>query len=112
MKTLQSNGHRFRSWDSAEENYSGLEQANRINYGLMLWEQGKWEAIYRLVFPQEAPWGPVQLREGVTCSPYQWDKLIERLTELLVLDGKTPADNWRRDRPAPPQEREAGKETK
>lgn len=86
--------HHFSSWDSAEANYRGMEQANKVNYGLMLWEQGKWEAIYRLVFPEESPWGYVQVSPTVSHSPYQWDKLIDRLTQLLALDGKTPAENW------------------
>lgn len=84
----------FKSWLIAEKNFWGMEQANRVNYGLMLWEQGKWEAIYRLVFPEEAPWGRVQLGPLTTCSPYQWEKLINRLKELLAASNKQPADNW------------------
>lgn len=84
----------FRDLATCEVNYRGLERANSINYKLMLWEQGKWEMIYRLVFPEEAPWGRVRLTEGVTCSPYQWEKLIKRLTELLRVAGKSPAEGW------------------
>ena len=88
-----SNFH-FKDQASAEINYRGLAYANKCNYHLMLWEQSKWEAIYRLVFPEEAPWGPVQLGPETTCSPYQWEKLIARLFELLNASGRSPADGW------------------
>ena len=84
----------FKDLETCEANYRGIEQANKINYHLMLWEQSKWETIYRLVFPEEAPWGRVVLGPGITCSPYQWEKLIQRLTELLRNSGKEPADGW------------------
>jgi len=84
----------FKDQETAEANYQGLEFANTTNYNLMLWERGKWEKIYRLVFPEEAPWGPVPLGPGVTCSPYQWNKLMGRIKELLHTAGKEPADGW------------------
>jgi hypothetical protein len=84
----------FKDLESCEINYRGLEQANRINYGLMLWEQGKWEMIYRLVFPEQAPWDRIELGPGMTCSRYQWEPLIARLKELLAAAGKTPAEGW------------------
>jgi hypothetical protein len=92
--TMKRTGFSFKDWETCEANYRGLEQANNVNYHLMLWEQSKWKAIYRLVFPEEAPWGRVQLSPGVTCSPYLWEKLILRLNELLLASGKEPADGW------------------
>ena len=90
----------FKNLEICEANYAGLEQANQINYNLMLWEQGKWQMIYRLVFPEEAPWKPIELSPGVTCSRYQWEPLITRLKELLAAAGKSPAEGWEgRQRP-------------
>ena len=89
-----SEANHFKDLETCEANYRGIEQANRINYNLMLWEQGKWEMIYRLVFPEQAPWGRVTLSPDVTCSRYQWEPLIERLKELLAAAGKTPAEGW------------------
>lgn len=92
---------RFKDLATCEANYAGLEFANETNYNLKLWEQGKWEAIYRLVFPEEAPWDYVVTQRSsdgkvlAYHSPYQWDKLIDRLTELLRASGKEPAENWR-----------------
>lgn len=85
--------HHFKDWDTCEINYRGIEQANRINYSLMLWEQGKWEMIYRLVFPEEAPWGPRITLFG-SCGRYQWDPLIARLKELMAKAGMSPAEGW------------------
>jgi hypothetical protein len=87
---------RFKDLATCEVNYQGVEQANRWNYNLMLWEQAKWHAIYRLVFPEEAPWERIQLSAETSCSPYQWEKLLERLTELLSAVGKSPAEGWSR----------------
>jgi hypothetical protein len=87
----------FKDLESCEANYRGLEQANKINYNLMLWEQGKWQMIYRLVFPEQAPWDRVELSPGVTCSRYQWGPLIDRLKELLAAAGKNPAEGWGSD---------------
>lgn len=83
----------FKDLETCEVNYRGLEQANKINYNLMLWEQGKWEAIYRLVFPEEAPWGPRPEPFG-TSGRYRWELLIDRIKELMAAAGKTPAEGW------------------
>jgi len=86
-------GTTFRDLSSCEANYRGLEQANKINYNLMLWEQGKWEMIYRLVFPEEAPWDR-RIESFGSSSRYRWELLIDRLKELMAAAGKIPAPGW------------------
>jgi hypothetical protein len=84
---------RFKDLETCEINYRGIEQANRINYNLMLWEQGKWEAIYRLVFPEEAPWGP-RIEPFGSSGRYRWEPLIERIKFLMEKAGMTPVEGW------------------
>jgi hypothetical protein len=86
----------FKDLESCEINYRGLDQANKINYNLMLWEQGKWEMIYRLVFPEEKPWGPRPELFG-TSGRYRWEPLIERIKELMKAAGMEPAEGWGSD---------------
>lgn len=69
----------------SEVNRKGAEFANTITASLYDGETKKIETIYQHVFPEEAPWGPVDLGRGITCSPYQWDKLLKRIDELRQL---------------------------
>lgn len=71
-----------RQLETSQANRKGAEFANTVNYNLKLAEEKKIETIYQHVFPEEAPWGPVHLGKGITCSPYQWQKLLDKINAL------------------------------
>lgn len=68
----------------AETRLADALQANDVNYNLRLQAEEKFHEIYRRVFPEEAPWAPVHDAGQITHSPYQWDKLLQRIDELVA----------------------------